>query len=384
MPIKNRSFIGIFITFCLLLQMKSLDAQQISKGYFSLSAGLNRSRLIAGNDKLTPVTLPLFGLNYHYNVAAECQLTSQLSYSIIGGNYDSPYTKWRNHSINLSAGPRIRLFDFLILDAVFEYSYLLSQLKYQLDGGSPSGVSHTKGEAYHNQFSLFSGLGITMQKGIDFGIRYKISTSESEFSSLQFLVSFNFNLFSRRPARKECKNFETALKYPADFHQLILHRQDLDSLSGEVGNLTLLTELFLDGNDLVILPPEVGRLNKLEKLSVRNNQLTSLPDSLTKLSNLAELYLDYNKLKELPEDIGRLKNLRFLHLSNNFINRLPASIGELTNLVELDISNNQALLLLPTEIEKLRNLELLIVDQSTQFPIPFVLPNARLVIVVVQ
>jgi hypothetical protein len=54
----------------------------------------------------------------------------------------------------------------------------------------------------------------------------------------------------------------------------------------------------------------------------------------------------------------------------------------LQSLVELDVSNNAGLLRLPQSINLLGNLETLIVDESTVFPIPFSPSNPRLEIVV--
>jgi len=53
-------------------------------------------------------------------------------------------------------------------------------------------------------------------------------------------------------------------------------------------------------------------------------------------------------------------------------------------LVELDVSNNSGLLELPYEISQLKNLEKLYISPTTVFPIPFIPPNARLEIIVVD
>ena len=44
------------------------------------------------------------------------------------------------------------------------------------------------------------------------------------------------------------------------FFQLVLRENDLISLPKEIGELTRLRELLIQGNRLTVLPPELGRL----------------------------------------------------------------------------------------------------------------------------
>jgi len=57
-------------------------------------------------------------------------------------------------------------------------------------------------------------------------------------------------------------------------------------LPPEIGNLTSLTELFLDGNDLTALPPEIGNLTGLTRLALDGNELTALPPEIGNLTGL--------------------------------------------------------------------------------------------------
>ncbi|MFA6159207.1 MAG: leucine-rich repeat domain-containing protein [Candidatus Paceibacterota bacterium] len=91
----------------------------------------------------------------------------------------------------------------------------------------------------------------------------------------------------------------------------------------EVGQLTSLMRLNLNGNMLKDLPPEMGHLSSLDYLDIGHNQLTSLPPEMGHLSSLRELYLSNNLLTSLPPEMGHLSSLRELYLSDNQLTRLP-------------------------------------------------------------
>ena len=117
-----------------------------------------------------------------------------------------------------------------------------------------------------------------------------------------------------------------------------------NELNGEVpaelGNLTNLTELYLNDNQLTgEIPSELGNLTNLTVLFLRkqrverrdtigagqpdqshrvvfshDNQLVGeIPWELGNLTNLNWLYLDYNQLSgEIPWELGNLTNLKWL------------------------------------------------------------------------
>ena len=55
----------------------------------------------------------------------------------------------------------------------------------------------------------------------------------------------------------------------------------------EIGKLTDLTYLRLNGNQLTALPPEIGNLTNLTSLTLTSNQLTALQPEIGNLANLA-------------------------------------------------------------------------------------------------
>ena len=113
----------------------------------------------------------------------------------------------------------------------------------------------------------------------------------------------------------------------------------------EIGNLTHLTDLYLQGNQLTGLSPEIGNLTNLSKLYLYNNQLTGeIPPEIGNLTNLTGLLLYDNQLTgTIPTEIGNLTNLEVLYLSDN---QLTGEIPEsMCNLVDnncfIFIYNNQ-------------------------------------------
>ena len=125
------------------------------------------------------------------------------------------------------------------------------------------------------------------------------------------------------------------------------------AVPAEIGQLTSLAELWLDGNQLTSVPAEIGRLTSLTMLYLHNNQLTSVPAEIGQLAALKVLSLSGNQLTSVPAEIGQLTSLRELDLSGNRLTSVPANIGQLTALKQLNLSFNK-LTRLPAAIRDLR------------------------------
>ncbi|HEX8181014.1 MAG TPA: COR domain-containing protein [Pyrinomonadaceae bacterium] len=149
---------------------------------------------------------------------------------------------------------------------------------------------------------------------------------------------------------------------------LRLDKSLLTDLPPEIGQLTNLTELYVNGNQLSRLPPKLKQLTNLKVLDLGSNRFTKLPPVLGQLPSLTELHLSNNQLKELPAALWQLPNLRELCLDSNQLTQLPPEIAQLSNLTELNLRNNQ-LTALPAEIGQLPNLTKLYLD-GNQLAIP--------------
>jgi len=84
----------------------------------------------------------------------------------------------------------------------------------------------------------------------------------------------------------------------------------------EIGDLSNLEELSLQGNDIKSIPPEIGKLKNLKKLYLHENPIESpLPDTFWELTNLEYLYLPRNNppnFNFIVPELARLKNLKYV------------------------------------------------------------------------
>ncbi|KAK8648360.1 hypothetical protein V6N13_129114 [Hibiscus sabdariffa] len=127
-------------------------------------------------------------------------------------------------------------------------------------------------------------------------------------------------------------------------------------IPSEIGNLSLLIEVDLDGNKLTgSIPTTIGGLKELQSLSLSYNKLEgSIPSELCHLNKLAFLFLTSNKLSgPLPACMGDLISLRNLFLgSNMFFSSIPSTLTRLGDLLLLNLSSNSLIGPLPIDIGK--------------------------------
>ena len=100
-------------------------------------------------------------------------------------------------------------------------------------------------------------------------------------------------------------------------------------LPAEIGQLTELVEIFLDGNSIYgSIPEELYTIPTLENIILSNNLLEGeLSPSICQLSNLNEIRLAYNNISgEIPSCLDAFTNLLIINLSdNNFYGCYPDS-----------------------------------------------------------
>ena len=133
----------------------------------------------------------------------------------------------------------------------------------------------------------------------------------------------------------------------------------------ELGNLTELGWLYLNGNDLTgPIPPELGNLSALVVLSLSHNDLSGpIPSELGNLTALRWMDLNDNDLTgEIPPELGNLTALRTLWLSDNALTGpIPPELGNLKLLERLDLGGNNLTGPIPSDfgsITRLRELTL--------------------------
>lgn len=121
--------------------------------------------------------------------------------------------------------------------------------------------------------------------------------------------------------------------------------------------------LDLHGNLLGRLPMGLRQLAYLKTLNLSKNKLSNdCFHTLTHVETLNELRLADNDLQGvLPSDICKLKNLQILDVHNNKINELPDGLQDLLHLRILNVAGNQ---LRSAPMESLSNLPLVDLDLS--------------------
>ena len=133
------------------------------------------------------------------------------------------------------------------------------------------------------------------------------------------------------------------------------------TLPSELGNLSELTRLELDGNKLHgAIPSELGNLSKLERLSLGFNSLSgSIPSQLGNLSQLQSLVLVVNSLTgSIPSQLGNLSQLQALGLGfNRLSGPIPSQLGNLSQLQALDLQANYLSGSIPSQLGNLSQLE---------------------------
>lgn len=123
------------------------------------------------------------------------------------------------------------------------------------------------------------------------------------------------------------------------------------------------------GNIISTLPTDIDKLTKLESLSISNVLEGTIPASIGNLSNLNMLYITHYASGKggltgpIPDNMGNLSNLRSLHIVNQQLNgSLPNALDNLSNLTAIDLSQNQLNGIIPAM--DLPNLEYLILNDN--------------------
>ncbi|KAI2500784.1 hypothetical protein MHU86_13708 [Fragilaria crotonensis] len=132
------------------------------------------------------------------------------------------------------------------------------------------------------------------------------------------------------------------------------------SIPSEIGLLTQLTALLVDGNELTrSIPSEISLLTDLVILSFTENELSgTIPSSISMLTKLTGLWLDQNKLTGgIPSSMPCMTSLIVLDTSHNELNGpIPSSFSGLKSLTALDFFQNELTGTIPSTFSQLTNL----------------------------
>ena len=131
-----------------------------------------------------------------------------------------------------------------------------------------------------------------------------------------------------------------------DLEQVLLDRNSVQSLRGELDGLARLRWLSLTSNEIKDhLDATLGYATLLRKLDLcgcaKHNLLTAVPGAVWGMEALEELNLNYCGIRTLPTGLAKLQRLRRLHLCGNQLRSFPECIFSLCALRVLNLSKNQ-------------------------------------------
>ena len=102
-----------------------------------------------------------------------------------------------------------------------------------------------------------------------------------------------------------------------------------------------LRSLDMSFNRIESLPGDVGNLSDLAVLKLRNNMISYIPEELFQCTNLRHIDLDSNHLGSLSESVHAFQgSLKELILSNNRLEALPTALTQCCALIYLNLSHN--------------------------------------------
>ncbi|XP_068337171.1 probable LRR receptor-like serine/threonine-protein kinase At3g47570 [Pyrus communis] len=146
--------------------------------------------------------------------------------------------------------------------------------------------------------------------------------------------------------------------------KLDLQSQNLvGKLSPNIGNLSFLRELWLQGNSFSHeIPPQIGNLRRLRVLQLGANLFGgSIPHNISYCFDLIHVNFSGNKLVgKIPSEIGLLSKLQiFLSYNNNVTGQVPPSLGNLSSLQVLSLNGNNLMGDIPSSLGQLKKLTFL-------------------------
>jgi len=115
------------------------------------------------------------------------------------------------------------------------------------------------------------------------------------------------------------------------------------------------------------IPAEVGNITSLELLLLNGNQLTGpLPETIGFLPNLDRIQIDQNHISgPIPKSFANLNKTKHFHMNNNSLSgQIPPELSRLPSLVHLLLDNNNLSGYLPPELSQLPNLLIIQLDNN--------------------
>lgn len=135
-------------------------------------------------------------------------------------------------------------------------------------------------------------------------------------------------------------SLEDALNNP-DFAETLFLNDIGDSLSPDIGNLPVLSHLYISNSDIEYLPEELVNRDFMLTIWIRNCRLWHIPRQLLELDILSGLNLNGNDIEDIPAGFNRQTELEYLSLRSNRISRIERSSLNLKKCLSLRLDSNR-------------------------------------------
>ena len=196
-----------------------------------------------------------------------------------------------------------------------------------------------------------------------YGWKYRVEQDlrlppKISFEKHQFLATFEIC----RPSKNESSFERFNLPKEGVWRFFGNSLEDYVSPRSEFGDMLLKSKITIKSMECIALNSLVGigALNALENLEIRSCRC-AIPPEIGNLQKLRRLRIhNGKKIYQLPTTIGKLKNLECLIIQETSLTSLPYVISNLRNLRELIVQDNR-LKHLPQWIQFLTNIEKIVI-----------------------
>ena len=134
---------------------------------------------------------------------------------------------------------------------------------------------------------------------------------------------------------------------------LSLDENNISVLPEEIGNFTLLTELFsVCDNAITVIPACVGNMTMLISLRLSGNSLVALPDELSSMVSLKTFLVDHNSLTHFNRCFSTMTGLCMLSFADNKIRQVHPEFGLISSIHTLNFQDNPIVLPGPEIVDR--------------------------------
>lgn len=148
---------------------------------------------------------------------------------------------------------------------------------------------------------------------------------------------------------KHMKKLPACVAKLASLENLNIRNCDLEELPKEMRYSNLMS-LSIVNTNLKSFPDEVGDMKRLNSISLKNNKFTEFPECVTRLKDMIYFDMIDEKITSIPESIKSWKKVTSLRFTGTEITELPDVFNDLYILACLDLKNNKSLSTLPASM----------------------------------